>query len=93
MGPADDIPPPAYFVRSLPIMPTGAWLRAHLVSRGPYAAGLLLAMAAGFGLALGVTPSCPHPLQPPQRSGGPGVPPYPSLIRPAPPNMLRTGTP
>ncbi|MFC4530816.1 hypothetical protein [Sphaerisporangium dianthi] len=54
----DEVPPPAYFVRSLPIMPTGAWLRALAASHGPFVAGLVLAFSAGAGVGLGLHPSC-----------------------------------
>ncbi|WP_147268817.1 hypothetical protein [Sphaerisporangium album] len=81
MSTPSDVPPPAYFYRSVPVMPTGAWLRAKLVTQGPYAAGLVVALAAGFGLALGLGSSCP-----------PAAPPHPHSARdggPSPPSLLR----
>jgi hypothetical protein len=54
----NEVPPPAYFVRSVPIMPTGRWVRAKVTSQGPYVAGLVLALAAGAGMGLGLSPSC-----------------------------------
>ncbi|WP_248964693.1 hypothetical protein [Sphaerisporangium perillae] len=41
-------------------MPVSAWLRARVISQGPYVAGLVLAFAAGTGLGLGLGPTCAH---------------------------------
>jgi hypothetical protein len=53
-----EVPPPAFFIRSVPITPTAKWMRAKLVLQGPLVAGLALALAAGLGMGLGLTPSC-----------------------------------
>ncbi|MEV7966020.1 hypothetical protein AB0O34_08555 [Sphaerisporangium sp. NPDC088356] len=52
------LPPPAFFLRSVPITPTSRWIRDKATSQGPFVAGLVLAMAAGAGMALGLSPSC-----------------------------------
>jgi hypothetical protein len=54
----NEVPPPAYFVRSVPLLPTGKWMRAKVASQGPLVAGLVLALAAGTGMGLGLSPSC-----------------------------------
>ncbi|GGL01069.1 hypothetical protein Sme01_41160 [Sphaerisporangium melleum] len=76
-APMCDMPPPAYFVRSLPIMPVMAWLRTWATARGPFVAGLVLAFAAGVGVALGLRPACtptpgaaPVPAPPPPATTG-----------------------
>ncbi|WP_405142935.1 hypothetical protein OG589_36535 [Sphaerisporangium sp. NBC_01403] len=87
------VPPPAFFVRSGPIMPTGRWIRAKVTSQGPLVAGLVLALAAGTGMGLGLSPSCaltapfssgfgPEP-RPPDHSGLP----YVVQWRPMPPDL------
>ncbi|WP_214411456.1 hypothetical protein [Sphaerisporangium fuscum] len=96
MSADDDVPPPAYFVRSLPVMPTGAWIRAKAVSQGPFLAALVLALAAGTGLGLGVRPSC-EPAAPERPSTGPRPPvshaptPGPYVVRGhrIPPDLLQ----
>ncbi|GII80388.1 hypothetical protein Sru01_53700 [Sphaerisporangium rufum] len=55
----DDTPPPAYFVRVLPVTPLGAWLRARLATQGPFVAAVVIASAAGLGVGMGLSPSCP----------------------------------
>ncbi|MFC6085605.1 hypothetical protein [Sphaerisporangium aureirubrum] len=55
-----DLPPPAYFLRSAPVMSTTAWLKDLARTRAPMVAALTLAAATGAGLALGLTPSCPY---------------------------------
>ncbi|MFC4588084.1 hypothetical protein [Sphaerisporangium corydalis] len=92
----DRIPPPAYFVRSVPIMPTGRWMRAKVTSQGPFVAGLALALATGAGLGLGLTPSCPLTTpfsdqpglaNPHQNPPGSGLP-YIVQWQPIPPTLL-----
>ncbi|MDH2425503.1 hypothetical protein [Sphaerisporangium sp. TRM90804] len=64
-----DLPPPAYFVRSLPVMPLRAWIKLMIVSRGPLAAAMILAMAAGAGMAIGLRPPCAPPAPAPSHPG------------------------
>lgn len=79
----DPLPPPAYFVRSLPIMPTAAWMRAKVMSQGPWAAGLVLALAAGAGAGMALSPTCALTGPPLDRPGS---------VRP-PPGQPRSGLP
>ncbi|MEO3814357.1 hypothetical protein ABGB17_35610 [Sphaerisporangium sp. B11E5] len=56
-----DLPPPAYFHRSTPVMSTTAWLKDLTRSRAPLMAALALTAATTTGLTLALTPTCPVP--------------------------------
>ncbi|GAA3789134.1 hypothetical protein GCM10022226_04770 [Sphaerisporangium flaviroseum] len=93
----NEVPPPAYFVRSVPIMPTGRWVRDRVTTQGPYVAGLVLALAAGAGVGIGLSPSCGLTAPLPDRFGyeprfpdRPGLP-YVVQWQPMPPRLPSGG--
>lgn len=56
-----DLPPPAYFHRSTPVMSTTTWLKDLTKARAPLLAALTLTAATTAGLTLALTPTCPAP--------------------------------